>query len=69
MEKFVREAEQGSIPHAKTLAVFGGFDKEKPAPTRDRNKKRGPDREGLLEMLWKELQQGCATDHDDLKQV
>ncbi len=55
VERFIREAKLGSIPHAKALAAFSGFDKAGASIQHTRAKRRRP---GLTEMLMQELKRG-----------
>lgn len=59
VDRFVREAKLGSIPHAKALAALGGFDRAEASIQDTRAKRRRP---GLAEMLMQELKRGRAAE-------
>ncbi len=50
LERFIDEAQKGSIPHAKALMSMAGLDKEEAGPAAQRKKPKG-----LSEMLLREL--------------
>ena len=50
LERFIDEAQKGSIPHAKALMSLAGLDKEETVPAAHRKKPKG-----LSEMLLREL--------------
>jgi len=55
VDRFVREAKLGSIPHAKALAAWGGLDRAESPIENTRARRRRP---GLTEMLMQELKRG-----------
>lgn len=61
LERFINEAQKGSIPHAKALMSLAGLDREEAMPAVHRKKPKG-----LSEMLLRELRRrpgtGLATD-------
>ncbi len=59
VDRFIREAKLGSIPHAKALAALGGLDKAESPIQTTRAKRRRP---GLTEMLMQELKRGREAD-------
>lgn len=59
VDRFIREAKLGSIPHAKALAALSGFDKAE-LPTQNAGARRR--RPGLTEMLMQELKRGRAAE-------
>ena len=50
LQRFIDEAQKGSIPHAKALMSLAGLDKEEAVPAAHRKKPKG-----LSEMLLREL--------------
>ncbi len=50
LQRFIDEAQKGSIPHAKALMSLAGLDREEPLPAAHRKKQTG-----LSEVLLREL--------------
>ena len=69
VDRFVREAKQGSIPHAKALAALSGLDQmEAPAEAaRVRSQERR--KRSLTEMLMQELKRGREACDEHGKEV
>ena len=55
LQRFIDEAQKGSIPHAKALMSLAGLDKEEVVPAAQRKKPKG-----LSEMLLRELRRRPA---------
>lgn len=58
VERFLLEAKQGSVPHAKALAALSGLDRVESPPVNVQTKNRGVRRNSLTEMLLQELKRG-----------
>ena len=56
LQRFIDEAQKGSIPHAKALMSLAGLDKEEPLAAAHRKKPKG-----LSEMLLRELRRRPAA--------
>lgn len=56
LERFIDEAQKGSIPHAKALMSLAGLDREETVPAAHRKKPKG-----LSEMLLRELRRRPAA--------
>lgn len=59
VDRFVREAKQGSIAHAKALVGLSGIDKAEAASSETRRR-----RTGLTALLLRELKRGAAEAKD-----
>ena len=75
VERFVREAKQGSIPHAKALVALSGLDQAEAPDDAVRERARRRKRRSLTEMLMQELRRGrevcddkAATEGDSADQ-
>lgn len=75
VERFVREAKQGSIPHAKALVALSGLDQVEAPNDGARERARDRKRRSLTEMLLQELKrgrkacdEGAATESDSADQ-
>lgn len=63
LERFIDEAQKGSIPHAKALMSMAGLDKEEAGPAAQRKKPKG-----LSEMLLRELRRRPVSGDAGTKQ-
>lgn len=58
VDRFIREAKQGSIPHAKALASLSGLDQVEAPNDSARVRAQARRRRSLTEMLMQELKRG-----------
>jgi len=69
VERFVREAKQGSIPHAKALTELSGLDRREAGAKKVQVTLRQGRQPSLTEMLMQELKRGRDADPESSTNV